>query len=177
MPADHYKPLRTAPPQADSLVERCGPALRRYLLRRGHRGQEAQDLAQEVYLRLLRVGKAELARQSPAFLYWIASHVVYEFRRKARREQVLFDSGLLENWSEHPPHVAPDGMDRQLDLSRQLGRALEQLSPKYRAVLLLHKQDGMSYAEIASTLGISVHTVKKYLARALSTLRALAWDR
>lgn len=176
MTDDADKLKAAAPGVPVSVAEQYGKPLERYLARRMRGGQDARDLAQEVYLRLLRVGKADLAKDSPAYLYWIASHVVYEFKLRARRERVSFDSEVLDAWTEHPPQVAPDAMSEGLNLEHQLDRALKQLQPTYRAVILLHKRDGLSFAEVATQLGLSKHTVKKYVGRALAALRAAKWE-
>ena len=162
---------------SSSLAEQHGKELQRYLARRLNGAQEARDLAQEVYLRLLRVGKQDLARDSPAYLYWIASHVVYEFKLRARRSPVTFDSEAVEARTEKPDEVLPDQLGESLSLRRELESALKPLPPTCRAVLLLHKRDGMSYEEVAKTLAISPHTVKKYVCRALAALRARKWER
>jgi RNA polymerase sigma-70 factor (ECF subfamily) len=160
-----------------SVAEQYGKPLERYLMRRVRDGQDVRDLAQEVYLRLLRVGKAELATgDSPAYLYWIASHVVYEFKLRAKRERVVFDSDAVDALTEHPPEVERDPIGEGLDLEGQLSRALKRLPPAYRAVILMHKRDGLSFAEVANELQLSKHTVKKYVGRALAALRAAKWE-
>lgn len=172
------KPAMAPRDSAVSVAEQYGKPLERYLMRRIHNGQDVCDLAQEVYLRLLRVGKAELtAEDSPAYLFWIASHVVYEFKLRARREPVIFDSDALDARAEQLPVSERDSMQDELDLQGQLNRALKRLPPAYRAVLLLHKRDGLSFAEVAQQLGLSKHTVKKYVGRALAALRAAKWER
>jgi len=70
-----------------------------------------------------------------------------------------------------------DDAGAHIDAPEQLEYVLRQLPPMYRAVLLLRKRDGMSYAEIAQKLKLSVHTVKKYLARAVVQCRAADWGR
>lgn len=171
------RPEATPASTSVSVAEQYGKPLERYLLRRVRDGQDARDLAQEVYLRLLRVGKAELAAgDSPAYLFWIASHVVYEFKLRAQRERVIFDSQVVDAWSEQPPQVERDAIGRELDLNRQLERALKRLPPVYRAVIVMHKRDGLSFTEVAQQLGLSKHTVKKYVGRALAALRAGKWD-
>lgn len=153
--------------------------LQRYLVRclRQHDAQCAQDLAQEVYLRLLRVEKGEPVRNYQAYLYRIASHVVYEFKLRARQEIVSYDSDMVQDWAEHPPALTADPLGDRVSTERQLDRLLTQLPPLARAVLLLHKREGLQYAEIAQQLGISANMVHKHLTRALGMLRAAKWDR
>jgi len=95
---------------ADPVWQQYGQWLQRYLARclRHHDAASAQDLAQEVYLRLLRVDKGEPVRNWQAYLYRIASHVVYEFKMRARQEIVSFDSEAVENWEEQTPAGASD---------------------------------------------------------------------
>ncbi len=138
-------------------------------MRRLRSAQQAQDLAQEAYLRLLRVERAELIRQPRAYLYRIAVNLVTEFRLRSQRDPVMYDSETLTEVAERTAEASSEG-ERSGD-AREVERLLEQLPPLYRAILVLRKRDGLSYAEIAQQLGISVHTVKKYLARAVAKCR------
>ncbi len=179
MTPESDRPLAAPPVDSPvSVAEQYGKPLERYLMRRVRDGQDARDLAQEVYLRLLRVGKGELAAgDSPAYLFWIASHVVYEFKLRARRERVIFDSDAVDARTENPQEIERDPIGEELDLEGQLTRALKRLPPVYRAVILMHKRDGLSFAEVAEALQLSRHTVKKYVGRALAALRAAKWER
>lgn len=158
--------------------EQYGGALLRYLLRYRGCAQDVDDLAQEVYMELLRVPEPAAVRQPQAYLYRIASHVVYRFKRRRQRDDgfVTFDSETVESLSEHAPVEAAEESGRQLDAVRELERLLSALPPLYQAILLMRKRDGSSYAQIAEKLGISVHTVKKYLHRAMVQMRSAAWD-
>jgi RNA polymerase sigma factor (sigma-70 family) len=151
--------------------------LQRFLLRRLRGTADARDLAQEVYLRLLRVPNPSLVRQPLAYLYRIASNVVYEFHIQHQQDAVTFDSAVVEQLAEHPSNIQPDELVARLSLERQLERVLGELPPLQRAILLMQKRDGMSYAEIADKLSLSVHTVEKYLFRALASVRAAKWER
>jgi RNA polymerase sigma factor (sigma-70 family) len=151
--------------------------LHRFLMRRLRSAHNAQDLAQEVYLRLLRVDDTELVRQPQAYLYRIASNLAYEFKLREQKEPVTFDSEVLDHLAEHPLEPLSDEVGERLGASQQLEYVLMQLPPMYRAVFVLRKRDGLSYSEIAKSLGLSVHTVKKYLARAVVQCRAADWGR
>ncbi len=158
---------------AGSVFDQFGTALRRYLLRRLRTvPHDARDLEQEVYLRLLRVEDAELVRDPQAYMYRIASHVVYEFNQRAREERITFDSDAVDAWADRPSQPLPEGFDEQLSAQRQLERMLSILPPRCCAVFVLHMRDGMTHAEVAQKLGISVHSVKKHVFRAFSALRA-----
>jgi RNA polymerase sigma-70 factor (ECF subfamily) len=119
----------------------------------------------------------ELVRKPQAYLYRIAANLVYEFKLRERNEPIAFDSEAFEQAAEST--AEPTGADASETVShaQQLESILGQLPPLYRAVFVLRKRDGMSYAEIARALDISVHTVKKYLARAVAQCRCARWDR
>lgn len=170
-------PLPRNRERGKSGFEQYLPALQRFLMRRLRSTQDASDLAQEVYLRLLRVADPTLVRQPLPYLYRIASNVVYEFHLHQQQDAVTFDSGAMEQLAEHPAAVQPDEVSDRLSLERQVERVLAQLPPLQRAILLMQKRDGLSYAEIAGKLSISVHTVEKYLFRALAVMRAVKWER
>jgi RNA polymerase sigma factor (sigma-70 family) len=73
------------------------------------------------------------------------------------------------------PTAAEPG--ERINMERQLESVLAQLPPLHAAILVMKKRDGLSMEEIASELGISIHTVKKYLCRAMAQARAADWDR
>jgi RNA polymerase sigma factor (sigma-70 family) len=147
--------------------------LQRFLARRVAHAQDADDLAQEVFARLLRVRDADLVRNPLSYLLGIATHVVREFRQRKQHERVLYDSDLAENLCDHSGEAAAQSMAEQIELRQRLDRALQQLPPAHQLVLLLVKRDGLSYTEAASAAGLSVHTIEKYVVEARARLRVL----
>jgi RNA polymerase sigma-70 factor (ECF subfamily) len=156
--------------------------LHRFLAKRLHRAQTAdiQDLAQEVFMRLVRLDDAEFVRNPRAYLLGIANHVVCEFLDRSRSVQkwVSFDSSAVERLAETPSELQPpDEAAQRLSTQRQVRAALEQLKPMHRAVLLLRKREGYSYAEIAKRLDLSTRQVERYMDLALAQLKTVKWDR
>jgi RNA polymerase sigma-70 factor (ECF subfamily) len=168
MPQDAEK---SAAELATSAFRNHLPELHRYLLRRVGTGPDADDLAQEVFARLLRVRDAELVRQPLAYLLGIATHVVREFRQRKQHDRVVFDSTLADDVCDRSDSVATRGPADDLELKNRLERALAQLPPTHLMVLLLVKRDGMSHAEAARKAGLSVHTIEKYVVDARARLR------
>lgn len=150
---------------------RCHHAdLHRFLRRRVWHGQELEDVVQEVYLRLLRVKHSELVRNPLAYLYGVASHVVREFNLGKHHTRMVFDSDVVDMLTDNPESASSSETGSHFE--RQVSEALGQLSASRMAVLLLERRDGLSHAEIAQKLGLSVHTVKKYGVEALAHVRA-----
>jgi RNA polymerase sigma factor (sigma-70 family) len=147
--------------------------LQRFLARRVAHAQDADDLAQEVFARLLRVRNADLVRNPLSYLLGIATHVVREFRQRKQHERVLFDSDLADDLCDHSEQIEAPGMAEQLELRERLDKALKQLPAAHQLVLLLVKRDGLSYTEAAGAAGLSVHTIEKYVVEARARLRVI----
>jgi RNA polymerase sigma factor (sigma-70 family) len=170
--------IRRAASFAASAFENYAAELHRFLMRRLRRPEDAEDLAQEVFMRLSRIDNSEFVEKPRAYLFGIASHVVFEFRMRGKlKEWIVFDSGTVEAAAEQPVAPSPDELADRLDLQRQLTAALKRLPPLQLAVFLLHKRDGYSYEEIAGRLNLSARQIENHLAQARSLLRNMDWDR
>lgn len=161
---------------ATSTFGRYRRELHRYLMRRLRQPQDVDDLAQEVYLRLLRLDDAKCVRKPLAYLYGTAAHVLADHMFALKHTPVDWSKDA-DDCMESPACVLPDDMAERLNLQQQIDRALAQLPPTQAAVLLAHKRDGLSYDEVAEKLGLSIHTVEKYVTVSKSQLRAMIWDR
>ena len=149
------------------LLQRYRTPLVNFLYRMVRNREQAEDLAQEVFLRLLRIDHHETIRSSEAYVYTVAFHVLHQhvLRRSAMPEAV--EITVLINELESAPGSDPvTQFETQQQLSELQG-ALQQLSPKAQAVLLLHRRDGYSLEEIGAQLGFSRAMAAKYLSKAL----------
>ncbi len=140
---------------------------------------EALDLSQEVFLNVFRtIGRF---RGQSALRTWIYRIVINQarnrqrwWRRRHRAEQVSLEE-RLENNGELPPanHLAePDRMFGRKELATRIWDALATLPFEQRTAIVLREVDGLSYEEIAFSLGVAVGTVKSRLTRAREALRA-----
>lgn len=155
----------------DAVAAQHGQRLRRFLLARVRNAADASDLVQEVYLRLLRVEDHETIRMPEAYVFALANHVLYQFRlRQSRADQ---PTELLDVLAEAQSVFENDPLVRSETQQRieELETVLNDLSPKARATLILHRRDGLTLEQIGAQLGISRPMVKKYLARALLRCR------
>ena len=146
-------------------------ALQAFFYRRIRTKSDAPDLAQEVYVRMLRVSDTDAIRNPEAYLYTVASNLVKEHAVLGRRQASpvdIDDASVQERLGELPT------FDRELDTNQRVVRlrtVLAQLSPKCRAAVVLRYRHELSYQEIADRLGVSSNMVKKYLAQALGHCR------
>jgi RNA polymerase sigma factor (sigma-70 family) len=149
--------------------ERHFPRVLRYLLRRLP-PQDAQDVAQEVFLRFLRIQRPEAVRDPETYLITVASHVAAEFQqRKQDRGRLQFDSALLERCMEDRGDAGMRPLEDEIDFDRSITEL--ELPYKHRRALFLKLRDDLPKEEIAKQLGLSVATVSLYLKQALAHCR------
>jgi RNA polymerase sigma factor (sigma-70 family) len=150
------------------------PALLRYLTLRGASADEAQDILQEVHMKLWaeQIGPVEQAR---AYLYKMTNnHFLLQRRtagRRARREE---DWVQVHVGTDSEP-VAQPSAEAGLIAREQLAilqRALDELPERTRTIFRRFRLDGEPQRQIAADLGISVSAVEKHLIRAYEALAA-----
>jgi RNA polymerase sigma factor (sigma-70 family) len=143
--------------------------LLRHLRRRTRNQDLADDLTQDVFLKLTTV-QAVIPdrRHGRAYLFRMASNLAIDHGRvEARRAEILSGSHVLfENVEESPESLA-----EARDQLRRIEEALTELPEKCRKVLILSQIEGMRHKEIAHQLGVSVSLVEKYRLRALRHCR------
>jgi RNA polymerase sigma-70 factor, ECF subfamily len=145
--------------------------------------EQAEDLAQEVFLRVYRARKryAPNAKFS-TWLFTIANNVALNAKRSsARRREVNLSTD--PNSESGPPALDQMALEasglmptRQLDKSERaemVRLAIDALPERQRVALLLSKFENLSYIEIAETMEMSVQATKSLLSRARENLRAI----
>lgn len=151
--------------------------LKRYLMRRLRNPHDVEDVTQDVLIRLLGTSDSKLILKPLAYVYGTASHVLADHRIDLEQRQGLirFDSEEVEEAEDSL--VEPDTYPDRLNLQQQLEKALLSLPETHRKVFWLHKAEGLSYEECAEQLGLSIHTIEKYITQSKARLRAMSWDR
>jgi RNA polymerase sigma-70 factor (ECF subfamily) len=138
---------------------------------------EALDLSQEVFLRVFRT--IHRFRGQSTLRTWIYRIAVNQarnrhrfWRRRHRTDQVSLDAHVAAHGDVFSGGEAgPDRVFAQKELARRLKRALDALPFEQRTAIVLREIDGLSYDEIAYSLGVAVGTVKSRLTRARQALR------
>jgi RNA polymerase sigma-70 factor (ECF subfamily) len=151
--------LRDDPDAVRALVERFQAEVFGLCVRLLHHRHDAEDVAQEVFLRVFRsLRRWDATRPLRPWVLGIAVNrcKTYLARRPRRPEPV----GYLHETAAGPP------ADDSAELVRELHVALDALRDEYRAAFVLFHEHGRSYEEIAQTLGRPVGTIKTWMHRA-----------
>jgi RNA polymerase sigma-70 factor (ECF subfamily) len=147
--------------------------------------EEAEDLAQEVFLRVYRARKKYRARSKfSTWLFTIANNLALNaLRRRQRKPAVplnVRDSGPL---GPRPAEQLvrdragqPSQRLQQQELAAVIRQALEGLNERQRMAVVLNKFEDMNYFEIAEVMGLTTKAVKSLLSRARTNLRAALKD-
>jgi RNA polymerase sigma-70 factor (ECF subfamily) len=155
----------------DELFERYTPRLHSFLTRMVRDRGRAEELTQDVFVRLYTAAERYQARtRFSTYVFGIASNLALNHLARAwRQREHARSDGLPE------PVAAGPGPMELLEAARTqqaLERALGELPERQRAALLLRAHEDMGYEEIAAALGTSVPSVKSLLHRAREALLA-----
>jgi RNA polymerase sigma factor (sigma-70 family) len=158
------------PPTWEDVVRDHSARVYRLAYRLTGNTHDAEDLTQEVFVRVFR----SLATYSPGtFEGWLHRITTNLFLDMARRRQRIRFEGLGEETTARLSGAEPTPAqvfdDRHLDGDVQA--ALKALPPEYRAAVILCDIEGLSYEEIADTLGIKLGTVRSRIHRGRAQLR------
>jgi RNA polymerase sigma-70 factor (ECF subfamily) len=137
---------------------------------------EALDLSQEVFFRVFRT--IHRFRGQSSLRTWIYRIAVNQarnrhrfWRRRHRNDQVSLDAHVAAHGELLSGEGGPERVFAQKELAERLQRALDALPFDQRTAIVLREIDGLSYEEIAFSLGVAIGTVKSRLTRARQTLR------
>ena len=177
---DREVPLAAAdaawvPPSWDEVVRAHSARVFRLAYRLTGNRHDAEDLTQDVFVRVFR----SLADYTPGtFEGWLHRITTNLFLDNVRRKQrIRFDAlpDDADRVAGDSPSPATEIDDRLFDPDVQ--RALDALAPEFRAAVVLCDIEGLSYEEIAATLGVKLGTVRSRIHRGRAQLRAALADR
>ena len=151
----------------DHLFREHNDALLRFLSARLGSHQDACEIAQEAYVRLLKLDRPGAVSFLKALLYKTASNLAID-RIRHRRLVVRYEhSAKSAELFELPADAAPAALD---DV-RVIADALGDLPPRCRSAFLMSRVEALDSTEIAERLGVTDRAVRKYIARALVFLQ------
>jgi RNA polymerase sigma-19 factor, ECF subfamily len=126
---------------------------------------DAEDLASSSFAELAAVHDLATVREPRAFLTVIAQRLTFEMWRRRDLERAYLDSLRIQEQSVSPSAESIAQISQALLLVDQ---ALSGLPPKARSAFIYSQIDGLTYAEIATRLGVSTSMVRKYITQALT---------
>lgn len=146
------------------------PILRAFVLGFVKIDEQAKDIAQDVFMKLWQYrGSLDAAKPIKPYIFLLARREVCSYFRNKQTvmEQNFSGGGFL-------PAMPDDSTQQNLDageLSAVVGRILESMPPQRRRIFSMSRKEGLSDAEIAERLGLSVRTVNKHIELALKDIR------
>ena len=163
------------------LVERYQTRLLNFIYRTIGDREKAEDLVQEVFIRVYRhLHRFDASKKFSTWIYTIASNLAKnELRNRSRNPLVLFQT-MRKQWdADHRPlqfedtSARPDDLFRKRHLKELVEWAVAQLPEHHRVVFVLRELEGKSYEEIAEITGCNLGTVKSRLNRARGNFAAV----
>jgi RNA polymerase sigma factor (sigma-70 family) len=138
-------------------------SLIRFLTARMRSRQEAKEVAQEAYVRLLKLDQPGAVSFLRAFLFKTAANLAVDRMRSRGRRERLREYALFDELGEapSPERVAVGAQGVQI-----VERLLRELPPKCRLAFLLSRVQGLEPGEIAKRVGVSERTVRHYILQA-----------
>jgi len=147
---------------------RYRPALVRFFQRRSTIfASEAEDLTQEVFLRLLQRSQSAKIARVEGYIFQIASSVLVDRARSAASRRGTDHLRFEERAHATETSIGPDRLIEGRQDIEVVKATLRRLPESARQAFLLSRFEDMSYAEIAAGMGVSVSSVEKYIMRAL----------
>ncbi|WP_284501763.1 RNA polymerase sigma factor SigE [Actinotalea sp. C106] len=159
------------PPSWEQIVTEHSARVYRLAYRLTGNQHDAEDLTQETFVRVFR----SLSSYTPGtFEGWLHRITTNLFLDQVRRRRRIRMDPLGDDADGVAGPAGPDTPERGFEhanLDQDVQRALDLLSPEYRAAVVLCDIEGLSYEEIATTLGIKLGTVRSRIHRARAQLR------
>lgn len=146
------------------------PALMAFFLRRVHNYAEAEDMTQEVFIRIAETDRPTM-RQADAYIFQVAANLL---RDRARRDRVRSDyaAGMRVVEGAHIETLDPYRVAADREALALLRDGLAELPERSRQIFLLFRYEQIDQRTIAESFGISVSAVEKHIYRAMAKLIA-----
>lgn len=159
-----------SPPSWEEIVSTHSARVYRLAYRLTGNQHDAEDLTQEVFVRVFRSLSTYTPGTFEGWLHRITTNLFLDMVR--RRQRIRFDAlgdDAAERLPSREPSPAQHFADTHFDADVQ--QALDTLAPEFRAAVVLCDIEGLSYEEIAATLGVKLGTVRSRIHRGRSHLR------
>lgn len=160
----------------DELVDQCEAGLIQYFVYLTRNRATAEDLAQDVFIRIFQAGKGYQPKaRFRTWLFRIARNLWIDHCRREQHsaKNLSLDATTAEGNGLAATLAAPAPETRDRDEGDRIRKAIEQLPMEQREVVLMSQIQGLLYEEVAEALEIPVGTVKSRMHHALKRLREI----
>ena len=162
--SDSDEPAPSRARAMSELFREHNRALVSFLIARLHNEDEAKELAQEAYVRLLQLHQPVATGFLRWYLFKIAKDLAVDrHRQRATRGRIDSSRALVDSCSASPTECSVMASD-ELQVLRS---ALSELPPKCQRAFLLHRFEDLSTVEVGARMGLTDRMVRKYVKRAL----------
>ena len=159
------------PPSWEEIVREHSARVYRLAYRLTGTQHEAEDLTQDVFVRVFRSLGGYTPGTFEGWLHRITTNLFLDQVRRKKRIRIDAIGDDAEKYAATGELQNPERGFEHANLDNDVQRALDDLSPGYRAAVVLCDIEGLSYEEIAVTLGIKLGTVRSRIHRARAQLR------
>ena len=158
----------------DEQMGELATPLVRYLSKKVRNNEDANDLAQEAFLRMHKFQQSRRLDNARAFLFKTANNLVIDQMRRARVHDKYLSFEMLPEQSDEENDKYVPSAERTVSAEQELDqiyKVVDRMPEKVRRAFLMHRGKDLSYPEIATEMGVSTSMVEKYIIQALKILR------
>ena len=167
---------RTSQPILEELFAEHGQRLISFLRKKFCSKEDAEDIAQNAFIRIRKICESDEAVNPKAYLYQTASNLLIDMKRREKvHENYVHQFYGGANELSHAPkdnQLCPSRIHQATEELKRVEKAIAGLKAPCRQAFLMHRFKGMSYNDIAKVMGVSVSSVEKYILEALKHARA-----
>jgi RNA polymerase sigma factor (sigma-70 family) len=165
------QPAEWQAPSWEEIVREHSARVYRLAYRLTGNRHDAEDLTQETFVRVFRSLHTYSPGTFEGWLHRITTNLFLDMARRKQRVRIEPIGDDTDRWSSPDLLATPERAFEAANLDHDVQRALDALPPEYRAAVVLCDIEGLSYEEIAVTLGIKLGTVRSRIHRARARLR------
>ena len=166
------QPAEWQAPTWEEIVREHSARVYRLAYRLTGNRHDAEDLTQETFIRVFRSLDSYVPGTFEGWLHRITTNLFLDQARRRKRIRMDATGDETAQWPSGDQLASPERAYEHGNLDSDVQRALDGLLPEYRAAVVLCDIEGLSYEEIAVTLGIKLGTVRSRIHRGRAQLRA-----
>lgn len=163
-------------PILEELFAEHGQGLINFLRKKFCSKEDAEDIAQNAFIRIRKICESDEAVNPKAYLYQTASNLLIDMKRREKVHenyihQFYGGANELSHGSKYN-QLCPSRIHEAAEELRRVEKTIAGLKAPCRQAFLMHRFKGMSYSDISKVMGVSVSSVEKYILETLKHAKA-----